>query len=597
MVRRSPRPFSDGSCRLINDSDLIASNFIECINDCFIYQNVQKVVLSDSNNRIDCLKHLPPLGGIEHGHHVLNFKYNFKDDRIDSQTKGKHKILFKKGKYKELSVYFSSFNWENEFQDLNANDCYKKWLSIYHVGCEKLIPSMFLHKGKRSAPWMSRVLRKMVKLKKRLWYKCRNSGFKQVEMVEDYKILNKNVKKRVTEDIKAFELSLAKNSKKNPKSVFAYLNSKTVIKDSIKALKNENGSITTSGVDIANCLNDYFVSVFFKDESLDESVIFPEKCENVCIDPKFGVIDVSEQLENLNVNKATGVDLVHPYVLKECAKSLSIPLSIIFKKSYFSGVVPDEWLNANITPLFKKGNKLEPTNYRPVSLTSTVCKVMEKMIREVMMNHLVSNNLLASEQHGFVNGKNCSSNLLEAFDFITKAYEDGINIDFIFLDFAKAFDSVSLFKLCCKLYGYGFRSFMLEWCKAFLSNRKQRVVMGEYISEWKQVTSGVPQGSVLGPLMFVIFINDLMVDVINVLKLFADDTKIMSKIFDYNSCIALQDDLNKLLNWSNEWSIKFNEDKCKVMHIGKTNPHFDYKMNDQTLQKTEVERDRCNNIK
>jgi ribonucleases P/MRP protein subunit RPP40 len=132
---------------------------------------------------------------------------------------------------------------------------------------------------------------------------------------------------------------------------------------------------------------------------------------------------------------------------------------------------------------------------------------------------------------------------------------------------------------------------MLEWCKAFLSCRKQRVVLGDFISELNQITSGVPQGSVLGPLLFVIFINDPIVGVLNVLKLFADDTKIMSEIVNDDSCNVLQDDLNKFSDWSKEWSIKFNEDKCKVMHIGKTNPHHDYKMNNHILKKTEIERD------
>ena len=137
---------------------------------------------------------------------------------------------------------------------------------------------------------------------------------------------------------------------------------------------------------------------------------------------KFDEAEIQEQLENLNVNKSTGVDRVHRYVLKHCSKSLAHPLPVIFKKPYYSGVIPDEWFVANITPLFKKGSKLEPSNYRPVSLTSIVCKIMEKIIRVAIMDHMISNKLIASEQHGFVNGKSCCSNLLEAQVFITRAY-------------------------------------------------------------------------------------------------------------------------------------------------------------------------------
>ncbi|XP_065681494.1 uncharacterized protein LOC136095165 [Hydra vulgaris] len=173
----------------------------------------------------------------------------------------------------------------------------------------------------------------------------------------------------------------------------------------------------------------------------------------------------------------------------------------------------------------------------------------------------------------------------KTLDFITSKIEAGNNIDIIFLDFAKAFDSVSLLKLCCELYGYGFHSYILQWCKLFLSNRKQRVVLGEFVSDWQEVTSGISQGYVLGPLLFIIIINDLKVNILNKLELFADDTKIMSVINNVCNSSALQEDLNKLLDWSNKWSIKFNGKKCKTMHIGNVNPQFSYKLGDHILQK------------
>ena len=580
---------------------------MECLEDCFLYQNVilptfqtsfgsesnlLDLVLSEDNSRISCLKHLPPLGGIEHGHHILTFNLNYKH-KFENQSDAKkeaNKFIFKNGNYKDLSNYFLGINWLQEFKDLDAKECYKKWLTIYNQGCNAFIPKFRNKTNMIKTQWMTKDLQDMIISKKRLWHKCKHAGFKNIEMVNEYKTLNKKIKKKVKINIREFEAMLAKNSRRNPKSVYSYLNSKTVLKDSIRALNNLDGSTTTDGLEIVNRLNDYFISVFAKEESLD-NLSFPEKCEIICQDPNFEVDEVRKQLDNLNIHKTVGVDKVHPRVLKECSQALAFSLSIIFKKSFYSGVVPDEWLVANITPLFKKGNKLEPTNYRPVSLTSIVCKIMEKIIKNEMMEHLIVNKLLANEQHGFVNAKGCCSNLLEALDFITKAIEAGIDIDLIFLDFAKAFDSVSLLKLCCKLYAYGFRSHILNWCKAFLSDRQQRVVLGDFLSEWKDVTSGVPQGSVLGPLLFVIFINDLSVNIFNKLELFADDTKIIAKIVNESSSEVLQHDLNKLVKWSHDWSIKFNDEKCKVMHIGKTNPQFKYKMNEHTLQITVAERD------
>ncbi len=211
------------------------------------------------------------------------------------------------------------------------------------------------------------------------------------------------------------------------------------------------------------------------------------------------------------------------------------------------------------------------------------------------MNHLKENNLITMDQHGFVKGKACVTNLLETLDFLTNAIDHGNQVDLIYMDFAKAFDKVPHKRLIHKISSYGINGKILEWIEEFLKNRKQRVILGEEVSEWCEIFSGVPHGSVLGPLLFVIFINDLPDEVAAMCKLYADDTKLISIVNKHDDATQLENDLNNLINWSNTWLMKFNKEKCKTMHIGKNNEQYQYKINDNNeeyiLQNTEIERD------
>ena len=276
---------------------------------------------------------------------------------------------------------------------------------------------------------------------------------------------------------------MVEKSKHNPKLLYSYIKSKQNVNAGISALKNEHGTTTASPNEIADTLNKYFKEVFGKNED-DTLPPFDMRTNETCKTPEISTELVFEHLINLDVNKSIGVNGVSPRVLVNCANSLAVPLCHIFDLSLSSGTCPAKWKQANVTPIYKKGSRLEPNNYRPVSLTSIVCKVLEKIIRDAIMNHLTSNNLLSEKQHGFVNGKACVTNLLETIDFPTKHFCANIPIDIIFIDFLKAFDLVAHKRLAFKLSCYGITGSLLAWIVSFLSNRVQRVVMGEVVSSW-----------------------------------------------------------------------------------------------------------------
>ena len=248
-------------------------------------------------------------------------------------------------------------------------------------------------------------------------------------------------------------------------------------RSSIYSIRRPNGSTATSDHEKVELLNSYFASVF-TDENLAnfpllESEVSVPKLEDIIITASI-VFDV---LNKLKTDKSPGPEGWPLRIFKECSEHLSILLSILFNKSFQSGVLPSEWRIAFVTPIHKKGSQHLASNYRPVSLTSTVVKVMESIIKTNVLEHLTSNDLLTSHQFGFLRGHSCTTQLLHVMDILTKSLDQGVPIDVVYMDLQKAFDTVPHKRLLYKIEYYGITGNLLRWIARFLSNRRQCVVL------------------------------------------------------------------------------------------------------------------------
>ena len=335
----------------------------------------------------------------------------------------------------------------------------------------------------------------------------------------------------------------------------------------------------------ANVLNNYFSSFFIKDEQSPHPDINSTPVPN--IPPITVEVDgVYNLLVNLGPHKATSPDNIPTKLLKETAQQMAPLLTLIFQASLNQGKIPSDWKSANVAPIHKKGKRTDPSNYRPISLTSVCCKTLEHVIYCSIFSHLENHKVLNDSQHGFRARRSCETQLIGAITDFHQCLHDRKHIKALFLDFAKTFDKVSHDKLCHKLSHNGINGQLLSWIKDYLSDRSQSVVLDGISSRPHTVTSGVPQGTVLAPLLFLLYINDKTTSVNSTIRLYADNVLIYRVINSENDCLILQNDINKLEHWADLWSMKFNPTKCVHLTITNKRTSFkhSYSIYDQQLQ-------------
>ena len=327
------------------------------------------------------------------------------------------------------------------------------------------------------------------------------------------------------------------------------------------------GKITKDPREKVEALTNQNESVFQHEDLKSIPNILPSQYTDM-EDIEINENGVLTQLEKINVNKSTGPDGLSPHILKMLATVITPNLTKLYKLSLNSGKNPLDWRLQFITPILKPGkNKLEPGSYRPISITSICCKILEHIIYSETMKHFEKHDILSDLQHGYRNRCSTETQLLKVVNHFAESLENNSQTDSIFLDFSRAFDVVPHERLILKMNHYGVRKY-LPWIRNFLSQRKQCVVIDGVKSRFIKVISGIPQGTVLAALFFLVFINDLPESVSNSFTgMFCDDTILAKEISNENDATDLQNDLDNVLEWTKLWGMKFNTVKCVQMTL------------------------------
>ncbi|KAK4823199.1 hypothetical protein QYF61_027208 [Mycteria americana] len=409
--------------------------------------------------------------------------------------------------------------------------------------------------------WLNRELLVELKRKKKLYDLWKQGRASQ----KDYRAVVRICREKTRKARAQLELKLASVVSDNKRGFFKYVNSKRRSKENIRLILVEDGDLTNRDEEKAEAFNAVFASVFNTTDT-PWAARSPESEDHECGNSDFPFVDaeiVRDQLYQLNVLKSMCPDGIHPRALKELVDVMAGPLSIIYQRSWESGEVPADWKLASVIPIYKKGMREDPGNYRPVSLTSVPGKTMEKIILDTTERHL------KNKVSWFSLSRQLSTTQpLAHHPPVTCLVDEGKAVDIVFLDFSKAFDAVTYSILLDRLSNCGMGRFTVLWVKNWLNGRAQK-----------------------GPILFNVFINDLDAGVECTISKFADDTKLGGAVDSLEEQVALQRDLDRLEHWAMINGMKFNKSKCQILHLGQSNGGHKYKLGEGWLESSPAERD------
>ena len=608
-------PFIRPGCTLTKLYD----GFIETLNDFNLMQmvreptrggNILDLFLTTNHTLVESVSIIPGLSD----HNIVKCIVNSKPKVVKKAPR--KTLLYRKADWASLKVHMQSFchSFLSSCEGKSVEVMWTEFKEALNSGIQKFVPSKFAG-NKKHLPWITQAIKRELRKRDRLYNK-----FKKSKDSKDRKaFLNSKhgVKRKIKTAYEKYLLDILgldgesgeQNQAFSRKKLFSFLKSSKSDAQGIALLK-KGDNVCTNDVDQANLLNAQFQSVFSIRAPLDlmklchttmlngaNSLVnlLPESLQckfPIMHDIEISTAGVCKLLSGLNVSKAAGPDAIRPLVLKQLCQEIAPVVAVIFQTSFNSGIVPTDWKKAQVCPLFKKGNKTDPANYRPISLTCILCKTMEHIIASTLTKHFNQHNILYDLQHGFRERRSCETQLIQLVEDLSRNMISGKQTDLILLDFSKAFDKVNHLKLLYKLQTHGVQGKALRWIESFLVGRSQTVVLNGNSSDELQVSSGVPQGSVLGPILFLLYINDLPDSLQSQVRLFADDTAVYLTVQGQADSKKLQNDLDILQEWEREWDMEFNPSKCQVVHITRSRRPINtsYSMHGQVLDSVDSAR-------
>lgn len=578
----------------VGDLDARAKEFLLMISYCdfFQYNNIVNcngrtldLILCNSDLINSVFSCDDPLVNLDAHHPAVEFIFCLSRT---SCLRSCHQIgwRFDRADYDGLKSALSAVDWCSVLNNLNVDQCVMAFYSVLNRCMGDFIPRSSTHSG-HFPHWYSQSTIKAIKEKLKFHKKWKKWGYSDDFL--SFKLLRKRTKALIASDYSSYLKRIQDFLTDSPSHLWSFVKSKKRGGACIPAEMEYAGNVADNGQQICELFSEYFSSVYI-DGKLDNRHFSDTLVGETC--PWFSQQDVASLLGRVNPKLGPGPDGLPGKLIVRCAEELAAPLFHIFSHSVKLSIFPTEWKKAHIIPIFKSGKKHLVNNYRPISLLSIISKVFEKLIYNKLYLNLQPQ--LIHQQHGFLRGRSVETNLVEFVNYIQRSMNDGLQVDTIYTDFSKAFDKIHHRILLEKLAKFNLSNGLISWIASYISNRRQAVKVDSFVSNFKSVTSGVPQGSHLGPILFLVYINDIneCFRHSNFL-LYADDCKIFSGIGSMSDCLTVQQDLVRLEEYCLKNYLFLNYDKCYSIIFSRKRYHinFDYHLGTHPVNVTSQIRD------